>query len=264
MDDQHLELIQRQIDGDNSPEESAALEAFLNGNPDAKALHDDLSHVAGMLDGVEAREPPSHLKQAILDALPQAHHAKPQRKERFNPMTALIDGMRAKPRFAFAYTFGLGLVVGLVGYAIASNASQPLPADASGLQGALIGQGPALDIPEVDEVPIEASGVVGTVKVRAGPDLVVVELALEVQETVEAKLTFDEEAFSLRAFSQLNDGPETSVSAAPGIVRLTTSGGNTHFFVLNNHGAATTVHLELMAGENVLFQRTLGTQSSGS
>jgi hypothetical protein len=263
MDDRLMELVHGQIDGANTSDESAELEALLDGDREAQVLFDDLTTVAGMLNGIEAREPPARLRQAILEALPKGRPADPPRGERFDPLKALFGAMRARPGFAFAYTFSFGLVVGLVGFSIFANTSQPLPADPSALQGALVAQNVTPDLPVVDEASVDVAGVAGTVRVREGQDLVVVELALDASGTVEARLTFDREGFSLRAYSRTSDGPGPRLATEAGSLRLTTSGGNTHIFVLNDHASATSLELVLLADDEVLFQRTLETRGPG-
>ena len=70
-----IELIHREIDGANSPEESAAVRSLMGQYPEARALAAELRHVTRLLDGVGEREPPPHLKRAILEALPQPARA---------------------------------------------------------------------------------------------------------------------------------------------------------------------------------------------
>ena len=64
-----IELIHREIDGANTPEESAACRSLMEENAEAREEEAALRHVARLFDRVEEREPPSHLKQAILDSL---------------------------------------------------------------------------------------------------------------------------------------------------------------------------------------------------
>src|SRR5260370_35774152 len=72
-----VELIQQEIDGANSPEGSAALRSLLERDPEARAMAAELRRVAGLFAQVAERQPPPHLKWAILDALPQPAPASP-------------------------------------------------------------------------------------------------------------------------------------------------------------------------------------------
>src|SRR6266511_3898713 len=72
-----IELIHREIDGVNTPDESAAFRSLIQENPEARALEAELRQVTAHFERWEEREPPPHLKQAILDALPPPARASP-------------------------------------------------------------------------------------------------------------------------------------------------------------------------------------------
>jgi len=65
-----IELIHREIDDANTPEESVACGSLMEENAEARELAAELRRVARLFDRVGEREPPSHLKRAILDSLP--------------------------------------------------------------------------------------------------------------------------------------------------------------------------------------------------
>jgi hypothetical protein len=67
---EQIELIQREIDGANTPAERAACRSLIEHDAEARALEADLRHLTQLIDQVGEREPSPHLKQAILDALP--------------------------------------------------------------------------------------------------------------------------------------------------------------------------------------------------
>jgi hypothetical protein len=74
----HIELIHQEIDGANTPEGSAAFRSLVERDPEARALAAELRRVAQVFEQVAAREPPPHLKRAILDALPSQARASPR------------------------------------------------------------------------------------------------------------------------------------------------------------------------------------------
>ena len=78
-----IELIHREIDGENAPEESAALRSLIQKDPEARALEAELRHTSALFDRVGERAPPAHLKRGILDALPQPAPASSRRYGRF-------------------------------------------------------------------------------------------------------------------------------------------------------------------------------------
>ena len=65
-----VELIQREIDGANTPTESVAVRAMLATDPEAQALAAELRTVVSAFERVGERAPPPRLKHAILAQLP--------------------------------------------------------------------------------------------------------------------------------------------------------------------------------------------------
>jgi hypothetical protein len=66
-----IELIQREIDGANTPDESVACRALLDAQPEARVLAAELRQLTQLFEGVAEREPPPRLKRAILAGLPR-------------------------------------------------------------------------------------------------------------------------------------------------------------------------------------------------
>ena len=73
-----IELIQREIDGANTPEDSARVRALVAADPEAQALLAELREVGQLFERVGERAPPPRLKQAILAALQTPHVEMPQ------------------------------------------------------------------------------------------------------------------------------------------------------------------------------------------
>lgn len=66
MNDRTLELINREIDGLNSPSESSELQSTLSDNPSAKQFYEEQKRIAGILNGVTPVEPPSSIKHNVM------------------------------------------------------------------------------------------------------------------------------------------------------------------------------------------------------
>jgi len=65
-DDERMALIHAELDGDLSSQQRADLARLLLGDPQVRALRDELRGLCSRLDGVEQVEPPPHLKDSIL------------------------------------------------------------------------------------------------------------------------------------------------------------------------------------------------------
>src|SRR5215471_3976112 len=80
MTQNQVELIQREIDGANSPADSAAFRALVAVDLEAQALAAELREVTRAFERVGERAPPPRLKQRILAALPD--RARPEVQQR--------------------------------------------------------------------------------------------------------------------------------------------------------------------------------------
>lgn len=252
-----IELIHREIDGANTPEESAAVRSLIEENPEAKALEASLRDIAALFDSVGEREPPRHLKQAILDALPQQAPAPSGWVALGNPLKAIVDGLRKRPGFALASSMCVGLVAGFGLYAAVAGTAAIDRSDTSGLTGTLVEPRAADALETVNEVPIDLDGVSGRVSVKAGRSVIVVEFESDVEQTLEVRLTFRDGAYGLRGFSQLSSEVRPSFTAEPGLIRVTTSGANTQTFVLDHEGPVPPLALSLFDSGKEVFAATL-------
>ena len=61
-----LELIHADIDGEISEGERERLRAHLQSNPEAQRKHDEIAELCHALDDIEERAPPEHLKHLSL------------------------------------------------------------------------------------------------------------------------------------------------------------------------------------------------------
>jgi anti-sigma factor RsiW len=252
LNQDQVELIHREIDGANSPEESAACRRLIETHSDARALEADLRHMTRLFDRVGTAEPPGHLRRAILDALPRRVPAASAWGVLREGLQSIVDGFQKRPRFALVSSVCVGLVAGFGLYAALAGRVGIDRSNTGDLTGT-IAEPPAADRMEtVKEVPIAVDGMRGRVSVQVGQTAVVVELESEVARTVEVRLTFPEGAYGLRGFSQLRGAAEPSFTTRPGLIRVTTAGVNTQTFLLNHEGPVSPLALSLFdSGEEV-------------
>lgn len=257
MDNLYLELIHKEIDGVTTSEEQAQLKAHLATNPESQALHDDLVSVAGMLDRAKDQEPPPHLKDAILKALPTHKYARTPQRERSGFLATLIGAFQVRSQLAYAYTFSLGLLLGLGAFALFTNVLQPASADLTGVYGTIgLGEGIL-----VEEVAIDESAVQGTAQVRTAGDLTTLELDLSTSQPLDVHLNFDEQVLSLTRFAQQEEASQAVMTTQAGKILLTTGNKNTYVFTFHDNDASDTdLHLQFRLGDDVLYEQSLATR----
>jgi hypothetical protein len=175
-------------------------------------------------------------------------------------LNGIVDGFQKRPRFALVSSLCVGLVAGVGIYAALAGTVLIDRSDTSGLTGTFFEPRAAEEVETIDEVTIDVDGGSGRVSVKAGQNVVFVELELDVEQPLEARLTFDESAYGLRGFSQLRSEAGPYFTAEPGLVRVTTLGANTHTFVLNHEGPVSPLALSLFEDGEEVFTTTLYTR----
>ncbi len=112
-ENKYLELIHRDLDGELSAEESAALRNYLDGNAEARRLHEELKDLNSTLGRAEEFAPPSSLRTDIMNALPEGRYA-PAVAEKKGFLTLLRRMLEPGRGNQMPLVFAFGLIVGAV------------------------------------------------------------------------------------------------------------------------------------------------------
>ena len=253
-----IELIHQEMDGVNTPAETAAYRSLIEKDPEARALETDLRSVTQLLDRAGSIDPPRHMTEAILRTIPQQVRARSGWEALGEPLKAILDGFQQRPRFAVVSSLCVGLLAGFGIYAALAGTVLIDRSDTRDLTGTLFERRTADELETVHEVSIDVEGGSGRVGVKTAQDIVFVELELAVEQALEVRLTFDEGAYGLRGFAQSRSEAEPYVTAEPGLIRVTTSGANTHTFVLNQKGPVSPLVLSLFGNGKEVFATVTG------
>jgi hypothetical protein len=254
-----IELIHQEMDGVSTPAERAAFRSLIESNGEARALEADMRDVTLLLDRVESVDPPRHMTETILDALPQQVRMRSGWDAIGAPVRAIVDGFQQRPRFAMAASLCVGLVAGFGVYAALAGTALTDQSDTRGLTGTFFEWRATDGLETVNEVSIDVAAGSGRVGVKRDRNIVVVELELDVERALEARLTFAQGAYGLRGFSQLRSEAGSYFAAQPGFIRVTTSGANTHTFALSHEGPVSPLALSLFDEGKEVFATTLYT-----
>lgn len=257
LNQDQIALVHREIDGANTPDESAACRSLIQRNSEARTLEAELRQLTQLFDRVGSAEPREDLRQAILDALPKQVAGTSGWGVLRAAVQSLVDGFRKRPRFALVSSLCVGIVAGFGLYAAVAGAGAVVGSNTSALEGTIVEPRAPDGLKTVREVPIAVDGVRGRVSVKAGQTTVVVEFESEVERTLEVRLTFPEGGYGLRGFSQQRSEAGRTFAAEPGLIRATTSGANTQTFVLNHEGPGSPLAVSLFHSGAEIFATTL-------
>ena len=102
IDENYIELINADIDGELNDADKAELETYLAENAEARELHAELAALCDSLDGVEAETPPPHLRHVIMSSV------KPKPAQ--EPSPGFFESLFATPALKYAATFAAGVI----------------------------------------------------------------------------------------------------------------------------------------------------------
>jgi len=156
-----IELMNREIDGVNSPDESATLQAYLQSNEEGRRYYEGLRGVATLFSTAGDVTPPGDLNRMIMASIPERDARRGAHTER----RSMLDAF--SPRRKLAYSFAAGLVLGCVLFLILFNALPRQDSlDRKDVYGALIGRRDGGTVIATEHAILETANVSGSVSVE--------------------------------------------------------------------------------------------------
>jgi hypothetical protein len=185
-----LDLIQAEIDGENTPLASQELHAILEENEEARILYSDLANAAAAVRLLPVSEPPPDLKNNIMQRIaPQPVGA---RVPIHTWRTAIAEFFAARPQWAIAYAVVAGIVIG---GGVMGLAGGTLTVDSrSGLGTMAAGSSANTTYQEL--VQFRGGAVAGSYEVEVNADLVTISHNLSGAGT-RVQIVFDAEDYVL-------------------------------------------------------------------
>ena len=182
--DYERELLNREIDGCNSEQESSRLRELMEKDPSARNEMRDLAAVSGILGGLPQMDVPPDLKRLIMDAV------RDRRSGETVPAApvARIAGYRGGPTtLRYLYAFAAGIAAGLIGGPLLVDFIGPLgPATPPGVVGTLA---PRVATPSGEILPLHAGDVTGTARFERAPGGLSVILDLHAPASAEVSVS---------------------------------------------------------------------------
>jgi hypothetical protein len=114
---EYIDLMNQELDGTNSADQSRELELFLGSHPEARTYYRELAQAVGVFEKVDLLDPPPGLRDSILAHLDQQAESDPAAsldKDRQGLLAACRGWFRLPLRPAYAFTFLAGLTFGLM------------------------------------------------------------------------------------------------------------------------------------------------------
>jgi len=262
VEEKYIALINQELDGANSPRETAILKDHLATNAEAQQFYDELAATATMLREVKAVEPPPDLKNGVLRAIPPGRRAVRAQKPVLGGIKSFVEIFFGSPSYQlkYAYVFAFGLIAGLSIFALLSNASQQQHAiDNSNLYGTLAWLD-ASGFEAADSIAVDLEVGRVAVRVKSSPKQVIAELRLNTIKETKIQLEFEENDLGFSGVSQASSRAGAAFSSNEHTLKLVHSGENQYLIVFaNKTSVASSLRFKLFASDTLNYETTLAT-----
>jgi hypothetical protein len=253
------ELINKEVDGLNSKEESRKLRGYLAKHPEARQLYEDLAKTAAGLKKVEELEPPAYLRQHILNSLGKRRTEEAREGSLWRRIVDAFGG-HSMPRYALVFASGLAIGVLLLLIVVPRDLGVRDTSELTGTM-ALV---PELSVFQpADSVAFKAPEASGVIKTYYGSDFVIAEVRLQSDAPVKTEIGFRPENMTFSGFKRLQ-GDEGSLDIGQNEVELTQSGTNRGFVTFLTRGDSRgPLEIRISRGGRTLYQSVLRTTGAG-
>lgn len=220
ISDKFIELIHREIDGLNSPAESAQLRDALAANPEVRQFYDEMQATASLLQEVKPVEPPAHLPHVIMNQLPAHRYGAASQASWW---AGLREWLEVKFNFNYVYAFAGGLAIGVALFALVSQTTLP-SLDSDQLGGTMIQRDGNEALKIIKTLEINRGGVIGKIEVKQSAGAVRAELQLDSTQPLELTIAFDDQQLGFTNLTMLDDSVLGEAILIANAVQLTDAG----------------------------------------
>ena len=250
IDPQITDLMHAEIDGVNTEQESAELQAILARDPIARDHFDQLKKIAGMLDDLDEVAPPADLKTKVLTAVGRPSESVVVHPTAFRTGTAL----------RYVYAAAAGVLLGVMGFWAATSGLVVDPLDVG---GTMAPTDASIEPPDLHEFPLNFEGVIGTARLKPVEAGFSLEIDLSSEVPVDVVLDFSPEEVQIRGFSSDLEGMY-SLEVASNQVRWVQPADDRSTILLDTLGPApTSVEIAFLIDGTVVHSLAIGLPGSG-
>ena len=250
--DEIIELMNREIDGLNSADESARLSEYLKAHAEYALMYDELRDLSSMLGAVEDLTPRKHLAARIMRSVQELDASRHESRSAFE----FIRSLNLRPVMTFAAGLALGsvLIMSLSRYAGDSSA------DAKHLLGAFVDRS-SLDAMEiVGTTSLNGEGVDGSVTAKRSEQMILVNVSVHSLHESTLRMKYNADEMRFKGFVDVRNGSSTAATVGTEEVRCTFSGDHAYAVIFDITGPRTSaLGLQLMNGNQVVLTQSITT-----
>jgi hypothetical protein len=251
IDRKTIALINGEVDGTNSAEESETLRRTLAQDPEARNLLSDLKKLERSLHSIPSVEPPEGLKWSVMRHIGARRVSSRPSERRFGLIDFLFP-TRSLPRLGFAFSGGVlaGIALVVLYFSVVSHPS----IDDRDASGTILGSSEAFQT--AGDEAIATDGVQGKVVSEFSNTLSVLRVNLTMEPGLTARFVFNAEGAKLKGVSAAEQFQGTLMQS-DGLLEIGHGGGSFRAFFAPSSSEAQDVRFQVVSGENVLYERSI-------
>ncbi|MDX1507421.1 MAG: hypothetical protein R3358_04010, partial [Woeseiaceae bacterium] len=212
LDDNIIELINADIDGEITSDDKAELARVLERNAEARVMHEQLSALCESLDSEAQLDPPTHLRHVIMNQVPEKT-VEPESE-------SWLHALFVTPAVRYAATFAAGVIMTIL-ILDSGQIEQTRFDDMTRLVGTVSDTseyGPA-----VATMTVNKAQVAGQVALRRADPIMILDFNLATSGPVDIVASYTDRTVWFNGFAQL-EATGTSISADDGEIRIQVNG----------------------------------------
>lgn len=262
--DRLRELMNGEIDGANTEEQSRELADTLAGNARAREEFEALQRLSRRLDAVAEVDPPAHLIHRIISAVPFGRYGAAAAAGTGGGIGSWISVLFSRPVLRYASTFAVGLIAGIaLLWAATDRDHVDGSLDISNLYGTMRAIDTSDGFEVVGSVGIDTDQVHGEVRLHESDRKLLAEISLSPVEQIEWVLHYDAAEVAFEGFRQL-EGRAGTFNARGTEMRVSQAGSGRYLLLFTEtNGGPAPMSIEIFSGNKLLFNKDLQA-SSGS
>jgi hypothetical protein len=236
MNDRELErLMNDQLDGVATPQDSERLSKVLETREDARAAYRKLGAVFSALSRVEMEDPPSDLKQNALRAIRQ----RAGQEAGTGWVDSFLAVLRGRPALRYAYSFAGGAALGVLAFALVTgNLLTKSGLDPSSFTGAMVPPPGAASYKQVGSKDFPLHGGRVRVETFSGKEGIAARITVRAPKGTDLVLSFPPDGWSATGVRQDSSGNEVMLGFDRLSVRIQQFGESQYLLYLARRGPA--------------------------
>ena len=246
IDKKYIELMNKEMDRVITDSEKVTLNNYLSGNSEAEEFYRELKLTNDYLDQLPDREPSENLKNQIINSIDFSKYSPAINNKSFWSYLFV-------PKFKIAYSFAVGLIVGIILIVVLSNNYNNVDKirDISGTIGI---DNSKSNSKIIEEIPLKLSDLSGRIALVKTDDRFLVDANFDTNQNLEFMISYPRNV----EFRNIDPGLVSDIQFSKGenFIKTGNSGLQKYKVSFNkiDENVSSVIHVQLLQEENIVYE----------